>query len=208
MIRYTVEDIMREEPCSSYTLEYVRALWNGSETLSPAEIARLPIAVEDRIWALGRLLFRLSPHRARRVARLIALDVIELWDPPDIVVWFLGTGDEQAREAAEEAAGYACADARASRPSTVSAVAALAISDAAAAAWSASVFAPAAGYIPEASAHAAWSVASADFANGFEFARASAGDAPWVSSRDSARKRYLSWVVKAFDPFTPVGDLL
>ena len=84
MIQYTVEDIMRDKPCDSYTYERVEALWGGYESLSPADIALLPIPVQDRVWALGRLLYRLSPHRVNRVVRCIALDVADLWDPPDV----------------------------------------------------------------------------------------------------------------------------
>jgi len=163
MIRYTIDDIMREKPCPSYPLSRVVALWGGEESLSPAEIARLPIAVEDRIWVLGRLLFRLSPPRACRVARLIAIDVLDFWDPPDVVAWFLGTGDEQARVSARSAAWEAARVA------------------ARIAAWD-----------------AAWDAARAAYG---------ASDA-LGPVRSASLKRYLSWVVKAFDPFTPVGGLL
>lgn len=37
-------------------------------------------------------------------ARLCALDVIHLWDAPDVVVRYLKTGDESLRDAAEAAA--------------------------------------------------------------------------------------------------------
>jgi len=181
MMLYTVEDIVREKPCPSYPLSRVVALWGGEESLSPAEIARLPIAVEDRIWALGRLLFRLSPHRACRVTRLIAIDVLDFWDPPDIVVWFLGTGDEQAVDAAWDAADSA----RAASEATASADAAKATMIA----WAAE---QAAAWAAGDAADAAW---------------AAAGAAAGASARASAMERYLSWVVKAFDPFTPVGDL-
>ncbi len=40
----------------------------------------------------------------RRFARKCALDVIHLWDAPDVVVRFLKTGDESLREAAKDAA--------------------------------------------------------------------------------------------------------
>jgi hypothetical protein len=218
--QYTVDDIMREGPCSSYTRERVVALWGGEESLSPAEIARLPIAVEDRIWVLGRLLFRLSPPRACRVARLIALDVLDFWDPPDVVAWYLGTGDEQAVDAAWDAADSA----RAASEATASADAAKATMIAWAAADSTRATMAAAD-----SARATRAAAeSAAWASAWD-AGASAWDAAWASAWDavssgasamaslykyvmasvlaSARKKYLSWVVKAFDPFTPVGDL-
>jgi len=187
VIRYTIDDIMREKPCPSYPLSRVSALWGGAESLSPAEIARLPIPVLDRIWALGRLLFRLSPPRACRVARLIALDVLDLWDPPDIVVWFLCTGDEQARVSARAAVGEASWDAWATARATAR--------SAAAAAEQATI------------RDAAWAARDAARALARVATGTAAEDATRASVRSAARKKYLSWVVKAFDPFTPVGDL-
>ena len=40
----------------------------------------------------------------RRFARLCALDVVHLWDPPEIVLRYLKTGDESIRVAAENVA--------------------------------------------------------------------------------------------------------
>jgi len=51
----------------------------------------------------------------RKFARLCALDVIDLWDAPEIVVRYLKTGDESirvaARAAASDATRYAASDA-------------------------------------------------------------------------------------------------
>ena len=47
----------------------------------------------------------------RRFARMCALDVVHLWDAPDIVVTYLKTGDEKVRAAAGAAAGAAALDA-------------------------------------------------------------------------------------------------
>ena len=40
----------------------------------------------------------------RKFARLCALDVIDLWTAPDVVVRYLKTGDESIRDAARDAA--------------------------------------------------------------------------------------------------------
>ena len=50
----------------------------------------------------------------RYSARLSALDVIHLWDAPDVMVRYLKTGDEQLRAAAREAA-WSAREARAAR---------------------------------------------------------------------------------------------
>lgn len=47
----------------------------------------------------------------RKFARMCALDVIHLWNPPDVVVKYLKTGDENLRAAAEDAAWSAAEDA-------------------------------------------------------------------------------------------------
>ncbi len=47
----------------------------------------------------------------RKFARLCALDVVHLWDCPDIVLRYLKTGDEKIRAAAWAAAGDAARDA-------------------------------------------------------------------------------------------------
>ena len=47
----------------------------------------------------------------RLFARKCALDVIHLWNPPDIVVQYLKTGDESLRDAARDAAWAAAGNA-------------------------------------------------------------------------------------------------
>jgi hypothetical protein len=104
-MQYTIADIMAEGPCSdNYPVERVEALMAGRESVSPQQIAVLDIPLLDRIWTLGRLLRRLSPWRARRVTRMVALDVADLWPCPDVSWWYLVSGDEDARAAARDAA--------------------------------------------------------------------------------------------------------
>ena len=47
----------------------------------------------------------------RHFARLCALDVIHLWNPPEVVAEYLNTGNEKIRAAARAAAGAAAGDA-------------------------------------------------------------------------------------------------
>ena len=51
----------------------------------------------------------------RKFSRLCALDVIHLWDAPDVVVKYLKTGDESFRAAARAAARVAARDAAVDR---------------------------------------------------------------------------------------------
>ena len=46
-----------------------------------------------------------------KFARMCALDVVHLWDAPDVVVRYLNTGDESLRDAARDAAWAAERDA-------------------------------------------------------------------------------------------------
>ena len=94
-MQYTMADIMAEGPCEdNYPVERVEELLAGRESISPRQIAELDIPILDRIWILGRLLYRLSLMRAHRIARLIALDVADLWPCPDVAWHYLVSGDE------------------------------------------------------------------------------------------------------------------
>jgi len=69
----------------------------------------------------------------RKFARMCALDVIHLWDAPDVVVRYLKTGDEALRDATRIAAW----DASSARASGAASSAEAAAMDAAWAAWAA-----------------------------------------------------------------------
>ena len=114
----------------------------------------------------------------RKFARMCALDVIHLWDAPDVVVRYLKTGDESLRDAARIAAW----DARDTVWDTV------------AAAWSAA---------KDAARIAAWAAAwndamsaarSAAWADALDAARAAARDA----TRRRQRRRLARMVNQAF----------
>jgi hypothetical protein len=115
------------------------------------------------------ILWRASVEQVlRKFARMCALDVMHLWDAPEIVVRYLKTGDESIRAAARDAAWDAAraADRAADRA---------AARDAAwAAAWDAA----------RAADRAADRAAARDAA--WAAARAAAWDAAWASARDAA----------------------
>lgn len=178
-MNFTICDIMRERPCQdNYPLDRVRALWAGRESISHREVAALDIPVEDRIWALSRLLYRLSPQRHRRVKRLIGLDVAPLWSCPDIIWWYLTSGDAAVDAAAWNAAWAVDADAVA-RAAADAAAKATARAGADAAAWTVDAAARAAADA------AAWNAA-----------RAAARAAAKAPARDAARARYLNWICR------------
>ena len=61
MISLTVSDIMEMEPCEEYDRERVEELWDGRDSLTPIEIADLPIPAVDRLWVLLRT--KIIPER-------------------------------------------------------------------------------------------------------------------------------------------------
>jgi len=56
MSRYTVDDILKLEPCSPYTRREIRKLWGKRKSLSLASIMKLGIPVADKLWVACYLL--------------------------------------------------------------------------------------------------------------------------------------------------------
>jgi len=100
----------------------------------------------------------------RKFSRRVALDVIHLWDAPEVVRQYLETGDGSLRAAAWAAARDAPRDA--------------AWAAARAAAWDAAW---------DAARDAAWAAAWAA-------ARDAARDAAWAAARDAAFEKYNGWL--------------
>ena len=122
----------------------------------------------------------------RHFARLCALDVIHLWDAPDVVVRYLRTGDESIRAAAMAAARAAAGDASWESARTAEAAAWDAAWAAAEAAGDASCWAA-----EDAACGAARAAATRD----------AAGDASWesarVATRDAQSKRLHRMLTQA-----------
>jgi len=101
MRKVTVDDIMAHYPCEEYPRERVEELWGGKEDLTLTEILDLGIPTEDRIWAVTKFL---SEEENGQFTRWCALQVVHLWDCPDVVKRYLETGDEGLRGAARTTA--------------------------------------------------------------------------------------------------------
>jgi hypothetical protein len=126
----------------------------------------------------------------RQFARSCALDVIHLWDAPDVVRQFLTTGDESIRAAAEAAswateAAAEAAEAEAAAASAAAAAAASAAASAAAAAAEAASWA--------ASGAASWAASGAAWA----WAVAS-GSSARAAAKNTHRQRFADMVEAAF----------
>jgi len=52
---YTIEDILKLEPCKEYTKEKLEELWKGKKTLSRRDILKLNIPIDDRNWVIPML---------------------------------------------------------------------------------------------------------------------------------------------------------
>jgi hypothetical protein len=130
------------------------------------------------------ILWRASGEQVlRKFARMCALDVLHLWDAPDIVVRYLKTGDESIRAAARDAAWDA---ARAADRAADRAAARDAAWDAARAADRAAARAAARDAAWAAARAAAWDAAWAS-ARDAAWAAAAARDAAWASALAAAR---------------------
>jgi len=117
-----------------------------------------------------------------KFSRLCALDVIHLWDAPEIVVQYLKTGDESLRDAARAAARAAAA-----RDAAGGAARGAARAGARGAAWAAA-------------RAAAWATARAAARAAARGAtRAAAWDAAWAAARAKQNKRLTGMINRAIN---------
>ncbi|WP_423176271.1 MULTISPECIES: DUF7666 domain-containing protein [unclassified Stenotrophomonas maltophilia group] len=148
-------------------------------TLCLVELSGTIVRGDDKVAASERRIIKRIDAEPLicEFARWSALQVIELWDAPDVVRQYLTTGDESLRAAARDAAWDAAWDA--ARDSARAA----ALDAAWAAAWAAARAAARA---------AAWAAAR-------DSARAAARDAAWDAAWDAQRERFNKMVRAAFD---------
>ena len=76
MVKVTVDNIMRAEPCEEYTRERVEKLWAGREYLELEEILALGIPNEDIMWAMTKVV--ITDDRQRRLLSYNITKEIEL----------------------------------------------------------------------------------------------------------------------------------
>ncbi|SDQ43124.1 hypothetical protein SAMN05216569_1098 [Pseudoxanthomonas sp. CF125] len=145
---------------------------------------------DDKVVATRRKIIKRidAEPLMREFARWSALQVIELWDAPDVVRQYLTTGDESLRDAAWDAARAAARDAAGAAAWDAARAAARA------AAWDAA---------RDAARAAAWDAAwAAAWAAAWDAARAAARDAAgaaaWDAARDAQRERFAKMVDAAF----------
>ncbi len=82
-------------------------------TICRVEVGGEILKSDDKLVATERtILWRVDGENLlRKFARLCALDVVHLWDAPDVVLEYLNTGNEKLRDAARAAAWAAARDA-------------------------------------------------------------------------------------------------
>ena len=97
-MKITVEMVRSWKPYYSFA-DVVPEDWTGTAL----DVLNLPISAEDRLWVVLREAV-LPKETLREFARWCALQVIDLWDAPDVVYEYLKTGDETLRDAARAAA--------------------------------------------------------------------------------------------------------
>lgn len=90
MITIDIENILSWDPCDAYdTAEKIEAV-AGSGPWMPAEVLRLNITHDNMMWVLQRC--GLPAVVWSSWVRWCALQVIDLWDAPEIVRQYLETG--------------------------------------------------------------------------------------------------------------------
>ena len=96
-MKLNIETLRGFDPCYDPT-KYFSEDWEG--TLQDIlKDDRIPS--KDRIWVFSKAM---PESKCREFARWCALQVIHLWDAPDVVREHLETGDEKLRNAARNAA--------------------------------------------------------------------------------------------------------
>jgi hypothetical protein len=94
----TVEMVREWEPCYEPT-KIVPEDWTGTVL----DVLDLDISIDDKFWVVLR--DELLPERLlREFARWCALQVIHMWNAPDVVREYLETGNEELRDEARTAA--------------------------------------------------------------------------------------------------------
>ncbi|MET3929535.1 hypothetical protein ABIE51_001422 [Lysobacter sp. OAE881] len=157
------------------------------KTLCLVEVEGVVTRQEDKLVAKRRRIVKRidAEPLMREFSRWCALQVIELWDAPEVVRQYLTTGDESLRAAARDAARDAARAAAwaAARDAAWAAAWAAARDAAWAAAWAAARDAA-----RDAARAAAWAAArDAAWAAAWAAARDAAWAAAWAAARDAAR---------------------
>ena len=108
-MKITVEMVRNFNPCYDPT-KVVPENWTGTAL----DVLNLPISADDRLWVVLREEI-LPEATLREFARWCALQVIDLWEAPDVVRKYLETGDATLRvvawAAAQDASRAAAQDA-------------------------------------------------------------------------------------------------
>jgi hypothetical protein len=99
---FTIEDIRSYDPCYD-PAKYLSEDWTGTAL---DILAVDNCSIEDRFWLVLRIEW-IPEATLREFARWCALQVIDLWEAPDVVRQWLATGDESIRSAARSAAMFA-----------------------------------------------------------------------------------------------------
>jgi hypothetical protein len=145
------------------------------------------IAGKDKLVGRSRKVLQMidATDILRKFARLCALDIIHLWDAPDVVVEYLKTGNEAIREAAWDAVNAADAARYATDAAMAAAGAARYAADAARDAVNAARYAADA---------ARYAVNAARYAAG---ASRYAADVAWDAAWDKQNRRLTALIVRA-----------
>jgi hypothetical protein len=102
----TIDDILEWGPCYDPT-DVVGDDWSGSALDVIALYESGHISASDALWVVLRSEV-LPDHILHDMGRWCALQVIDLWDAPEVVREYLETGNQDLCQAAESASWSAC----------------------------------------------------------------------------------------------------
>lgn len=158
------------------------------------EVEGIEAEQDDKLVARRRRIVRRVDltDDLRAFARQCALDVIHLWEAPDVVLRYLETGDESLRAAARDAAWAAARDAATDDAAWAAAWTAVRAAARGDAAWDAAAW--------DVARAAAWDAAAAtvrDAVRDAARAASAAASAAWDAVRDAAWD--AAWAAAAWD---------
>ena len=109
--KVTLNRIREHSPCESGWIRLLKHLGKAQADDKPLSLTTVleSNGLDDALWCLRAV--KGHEKEIRLFARQCALDVIHLWDAPQLVKKYLKTGDEKIRDAAWDAAWAATRDA-------------------------------------------------------------------------------------------------
>ena len=80
MKTFTVEDLMKHEPCVAYTPERIAELFAGRERINMLDVLDMDIPEEDIVWVFTRDGLAATERQQRQFALMCAVSVLDIFE--------------------------------------------------------------------------------------------------------------------------------